>query len=149
VATARCASFHSLCASTSFAARASASAARISSLPRRHLRRGQCGFELFHVGVFALELRPCVVDHRTAHEPAGEELLLAPDVRARELAHRAGLLQLLRGGLDLGRALADLQVRKARLGGAQSFLGFAAGGRLVLVLEREDRLQPLRPDHRA
>jgi hypothetical protein len=76
------------------------------------------------VGVLALELRPCVVDHRTAHEPAGEELLLAPDVRARELAHRAGLLQLLRGGLDLGRALADLQVRKARLGGAQSFLGF-------------------------
>jgi hypothetical protein len=46
-------------------------------------------------------------------------------VRRRQLAHRARLLQLLGGSLDLGRALAALQIGEARLGRAQA-LSFAA-----------------------
>jgi len=92
------------------------------------------------VSVLALELRARVVEHRAAHESARVELLLAGDVRARELAHRARLLQLLRRRLDLGGTLAALQVRKARFGRAQTLFGFAARRGFVLVLEREQRL---------
>jgi len=91
------------------------------------------------VGIFALELCTGVVEHGAAHESAREELLLALHVRRRELAHRARLLELLGGRLDLGRPLAGLQVRKARVGRTQTLFGFAAGGGLVLVLEREQR----------
>ena len=108
---------------------------------RRHLRRRHAGFELLDARVVALELRAGVIEHGAAHEPAREELLLARNVRGRELTHRARLLQLLRHHLDFGGTLAGAQVREARLGTAQALVGFAAGRGLVLVLEREQRLR--------
>jgi hypothetical protein len=67
-------------------------------------------------------------------ETLAHQLLVALQLHGRQLRGSDGLCQLRAHYVDFHRTLTLLQIGELRLGGTQSFLGFAPRSRLVLLL---------------
>jgi hypothetical protein len=106
---------------------------------RRHLGRLDRGFQLLNVRLVVLEPGARIVQRGAADEAGFEQGLLTAQIRSRQFTRRHRLAQLLGDHLDLGRALACLQVGKPRIGCLQFLLGLATAGDFILALEREQR----------